>query len=86
MKVGIILADGPEHKGENFADWIRNQVAARLGVAVELLDLRDALPSSEHVEGSLDAFIVMTPERNHSFWVVEERSRFCLVSEDLAHE
>lgn len=79
MKVGIILADGQRKDGESFKDWIRKEVGERLGVPVEMLDYQDAPPSSETIEGDLDAFVVMTPEQNHSFRVVENQSRFFLV-------
>lgn len=80
-RIGIIIGSTrPGRVGETIARWFHQLASQRTDAEFELLDLADYdLPSTGHpadgtdlqrwsdVVASLDGFIVVTPEYNHSF-------------------
>jgi len=90
IALGVILVSlRPQRRGEAFAQWTRAALAAKAGVTVELVDLRDwPIPPFDHPAtavaaektypegslsqrwaakiGSLDGFVIVTPEYNRA--------------------
>ncbi|HJX44535.1 MAG TPA: NAD(P)H-dependent oxidoreductase, partial [Geodermatophilus sp.] len=71
IRIALIVGSTREGRfGPTVADWFASRAALHDGVAVELLDLaRIDVPSAAFGEriAAADAFVVVTPEYNHSF-------------------
>ncbi len=66
----VVGSTRPGRFGPTVAEWFASCAARHAGVTVELLDLAGiGVPSPAFAEriGTADAFVVVTPEYNHSF-------------------
>ncbi len=68
FRLAVIIGSTREGRlGPAVAGWFTDQAAARDDVAVDLIDLADAgAPIGPRLDAA-DAFVVVTPEYNHSF-------------------
>ena len=71
VRTALIIASTREGRfGPTVADWFLGRAAARRDLALDVVDLAGTtVPSAALTErvGAADAFVVVTPEYNHSF-------------------
>jgi NAD(P)H-dependent FMN reductase len=67
LHVGVIIASTRDGRfGPTVAEWFATEARARPDVDVDLIDLADTGPAGPRLAAA-EAFVVVTPEYNHSY-------------------
>ncbi|MGW5570576.1 NADPH-dependent FMN reductase [Nocardia thailandica] len=66
LRVAVVIGSAREGRfGPTVAGWFAGRVADRAGLRADLVDVRDRAPGEKLSRA--DAFVIVTPEYNHSF-------------------